>query len=351
MNHSIFALSLFLLSMLSLSQSAIDKIRCKAVSAICSVLPDSSRLAKGSAQFQELKSLQLENQQLRNQLDLVYEWLDSEKRLKEQLELFQLLSADSQLPKTWIARRSEEFKALLQKQAMAAFGRMIYRDPSSWSSSCWIDVGEENNAALGQTIIAKNSPIVSGSALIGVIEYVGKRQSRVRLITDSGLKTAVRAVRGSILEREIATLAHNLLEKLQRQPKRNADFIAQLAQFEKTLPLRWEDAYFAKGEIMGNSASYFRSLQPTLKGIGFNYDFPDAEGPTRDLRSNILQEGDVLVTSGLDGVFPPGLKVGIVTKIKPLSAGAFCYELEASPAAKDLSDITTVCVLPPVGLD
>lgn len=351
MNRSVFVLSLILLSILSFSQQAIDQIRSQAASFVCHFFP--ARLGiKNSAESQELKSLQLENQQLRNQLDRVYEWLSSEKRLNEQIDLFRMMHQDGRITKKFLDRRSEELKSLLQKQVIAAFGRIIYRDPSSWSSSCWIDVGEENNAALGQEIVAKNSPIVSGSALVGVVEYVGKRQSRVRLITDTGLKTAVRAVRGSILDREIASLSHALLERLQKHPSRqNESFAAELRQFEKTLSIHWEDSYFAKGEIFGTSAPYFRSLRSTLKGIGFNCDFPDEEGSSHDLRSNILQVGDMLVTSGLDGVFPPGLKVGIVTKIKPLRAGAFAYELEAAPAAGDLGDLTAICVLPPVGMD
>lgn len=106
--------------------------------------------------------------------------------------------------------------------------------------------------------------------------------------------------------------------------------------------------FFAKGELCGSSAIYFRSLSSTLKGTGFNCDFKDVEGPARYLRSDILKVGDLLVTSGLDGVFPPGLKVAIVTKVSPLQAGAFAYDLEATPVAQDLADLTSVFVLPPL---
>ncbi len=112
---------------------------------------------------------------------------------------------------------------------MAALGRIIYRDPSAWSSTCWIDAGEENNALLGKTIIAKNSPVISGSALVGVIEFVGKRQSRVRLITDSSLKTAVRAVRGAVAERDISLLTQMLQDRLQKHP-----FKQTLQEFKQT---------------------------------------------------------------------------------------------------------------------
>jgi len=339
--------------MLSLPQSASDSIRSRTVLSLSSIL-----LAKGpslgansTVDVQEIKSLALENHQLRTQLGLVYEWIASEKRLQEQAELFRLCGKDSTESREFVQRRSNEMKALLQKQTMAAFGRIVYRDPGSWNSSCWIDVGEENNLSLGQQIIAKNSPVVSGSSLVGVVEYVGKKQSRVRFITDSSLKTAVRAVRGSPLDRQIASLTQNLAEQLKKQPDVKPEQLAALSVIQKGLPIRWEDSYLAKGEISGSSASYFRSLKSTLKGVGFNCDFKDEEGPARDLRSEILHEGDLLVTSGLDGLFPPGLKVAIVTKVELLRPGAFAYQLEATANAGDLADLASVYVLPPVSVD
>ena len=98
-----------------------------------------------------------------------------------------------------------------------------------------------------------------------------------------------------------------------------------------------------------------------LKGIGFNYNTADEEGPSRSLRtgkplgvsaapeSALIQAGDLLITSGLDGVFPPGIPVAIATKIASLKEGSYSYELEAKPAAGDLNDLQSVFVLPPLG--
>ncbi|HEX2583290.1 MAG TPA: rod shape-determining protein MreC [Chlamydiales bacterium] len=347
MNPS-FILPLLLLSLISLPQNASDQIRSRAIATMSPFLPS----LRTPVSSQELKSLELENHQLRSQLDFVYEWLGSEKRFREQMELFRILSAEEGKGKEFITRRSNEMKSLLQKETKAAFARIIYRDPTSWSSSCWIDVGEENNGALGQTIIAKNSPVVLGASLIGIVEFVGKRQSRVRFITDSGLKTAVRAVRGSILDREIASLTKLLLDRLKKHPDLKFGPIEEgLQMLEKELPIRWEDSYFAKGEVFGASAPYYRSLDATLKGVGFSCDFKDVEGPARDLRSEIICAGDVLVTSGLDGVFPPGLKVAIVTKVAPLKSGDFAYQLEASPMAGDLTELSSLYVLPPMSIE
>jgi rod shape-determining protein MreC len=42
-------------------------------------------------------------------------------------------------------------------------------------------------------------------------------------------------------------------------------------------------------------------------------------------RSDDLKEGDRLVTSGLDGVFPKGLLIGTVSKVNKKNLGLFQY--------------------------
>ena len=104
--------------------------------------------------------------------------------------------------------------------------------------------------------------------------------------------------------------------------------------------------------MLGSSAPYQRSLSSKLKGIGFNCDVKDVEVPARDLRDGaVLQVGDLLVTSGLDGVFPPGLQVARVSTVSPLKEGAYAYELEAEPTAGNIHDLTGVSVLPPLRAD
>jgi cell shape-determining protein MreC len=62
----------------------------------------------------------------------------------------------------------------------------------------------------------------------------------------------------------------------------------------------------------------------------------------------IIAVGDLLVTSGLDGLFPPGLFVAIVSKIHPLKEGGFAFDLEAKATAENLEDLTTVSICPPI---
>lgn len=63
------------------------------------------------------------------------------------------------------------------------------------------------------------------------------------------------------------------------------------------------------------------------------------------LRTEPLEEGDLLVTSGGDGVFPSGLVVGRVTEIERRTSGAF-LEANVLPAV-DMSKVEEVFILPP----
>jgi hypothetical protein len=137
-------------------------------------------------------------------------------------------------------------------------------------------------------------------------------------------------------------------------------FTQQLRQLKNHLLGEIEDYHLAKGELHGTSHPLWRSRAQVLKGVGFNYDFPDREGPARDLRSGepygmsrkeglipLLKPGDLLVTTGLDGVFPPGFRVALVSTVHVLKEGASTYEIEAVSTAGNLDELTHVFVLPP----
>lgn len=301
--------------------------------------------------WDEVSRLQLENRSLRAQIEPVYEWVLYDKRIAEQMEL--LKGSDK---KEFCERRAAHLKELLSSELSSLPAQVSYRDPSSWSSSLWINVGEENNRAVGKKIIAKNSPALADGALVGVVEYVGEKQARVRLITDSGLSPAVRVSRGGLQNRELAHQIASLSKQLEKRDDLfssiadKENFMSQLNGLTKGTGVQWEDGYLAKGEVHGSSAPFWRSRGPVLRGIGFNFDYPDDEGLARDLRDGVslLKEGDLLITSGLDGVFPPGLPVGTVAKIKPLKEGSYSYEIEVRPSACNLNDLQTLFILPPV---
>lgn len=289
--------------------------------------------------------------------------------LLEQQNVFDSLAQNSKLPNL-APRRCEELGYLLHLQTETFPARVIYRDPASWSSSCWINVGESSNRQLGKKVIAKNSPVVVGRSVVGVVDYVGTNQSRVRLITDVSLKPSVRAVRG--LSQNVALLEHlqvalrhfNSRSDLPLSTQEKGQLIRDLEKLKEGLSQEVGEWHLAKGVLQGAKAPLWRSLHQTLRGVGFNYDFSDREGPARELLTGkpvqngstiptmpILKESDLLVTTGMDGIFPPGLRVAEVTKVFPLREGAYSYEIEAVPLVSNLDSLQTVFILPPLGFD
>jgi len=224
----------------------------------------------------------------------------------------------------------------------------------SWNSCLWINVGEADNHRAQREVVCQNSPVVIGYSLIGVIDYVGRRQSRVRLISDTGVNPSIRALRGGGQQLEIARHLDALIVGLSGQEdwaNQNRGLLTQL----KTLRSQWKAPnrswYLAKGELIGAGKSTWRKEGLVLKGSGFNYDYPDEEGPAQDLRNAILKTNDLLVTTGMDGIFPKGLLVGRVIAIQPLKEGDYYYDLEAEPTAGDFDQIGWVSVLPPISGD
>lgn len=283
----------FLFLLLSLSAAISEQIRMKAVEILSPGLSALRGIHNPDPKEEEIQRLRLQNQLL----------------AAENHKMRELLKAD------WGGFDAQDDVAAAQ---------VIFRSPMTWNSCLWINVGKEENRKQGKTIIAKNSPVLYGRSLVGVIDYVGERQSRVHLITDSRLTPSVRAMR----------------------------FIGKQAHL------------LAKGELYGSGKPIGRKESQLLKGIGFNYDFEDEEGPARDLRSGssldparpsrqapLIQVNDLLVTTGLDGVFPKGLEVGVVTKVFPLKEGDFSYEIEARPTTGELDRLSYVFIIPPTGFD
>jgi rod shape-determining protein MreC len=194
---------------------------------------------------------------------------------------------------------------------------------------------------------------------------VGRRRSRVRLVTDSSCHPAVRAVRGGLQDRELLEHISAVQEVLaSRGDLFTTDEAAAILQnnlniLRERLDPTGESCYLVKGNLCGAAEQSWRGGGTLLRGEGFNYDYADAHGPARDLRTGctadapdspgipLIQQGDLLVTSGLDGLFPEGLAVGRVVKVMPLVEGAYCYELLATAVAGNLSELRYVFVLPP----
>ena len=245
--------------------------------------------------------------------------------------------------------------------------KVIYRDPASWSSSLWLNVGTDNNKTIGSIVVAKDSPVVVGTDLVGVVDCVGKKQCRIRLITDSGLNPSVRTTRGQqqahLIKEKISSIRKFLDDGLQglMPDEENVGFLKRyLEEWEMMLSKQSEEWRLAKGTLSGSSAPLWKSGGRILKGTGFNYDYADKEGDARDLLTGkpldkkdgdavqLVRNGDILITTGMDGVFPQGLRVATVTKLFALKEGSYGYDFEAIPTVENLEALTHVSVLPPL---
>ncbi|MGK5594446.1 MAG: rod shape-determining protein MreC [Parachlamydiaceae bacterium] len=263
---------------------------------------------------EEVERLKLENQLLQGEVVRLKDLLEQELALLSEGFNEAYFTEPEGLQQEY-AKHQKRMLGLFQLQLSSLPCRVIFRSVNSWNQVFWVNVGEEDNRGLDKKIIVKNSPVVFGDAVVGLIDYVGKQQSRVRLITDPELTSSVRVKR--------------------------------------------EGQLLAKGELSGQSLLLCRSRKPVLVGSGFNYDFPDDEGPARDLRTGepvigkgqsipIVQVNDLLVTTGMDGVFPPGLKVATISYITPLKEGDYYYDLEAKPIISHFDELSLVFVLPPL---
>lgn len=273
----------------------------------------------------ELVRLQIENKTLRTQIDHLYEWFLFEKKT------------------------AQAIRERMGEQLVSMPAQVIYRDPSLWSSSLWVNVGEKTNRTVGKKVISKNSPVLAdGGSLVGVVEFVGEKQSRIRLITDSGLCPSVQACRGGLQNRELTHRIDSLLQLLEKRDDLDKGaIIGQLLTLKQSLGPDWEDGYMAKGEVHGSSTPFWRSRGALLEGIGFNFDFPDPVS-SGNKNAPLLKEGDILITTGLDGVFPPGLFVGSVAQIHPHQPADTTYNIDVRPLISNLNDLHTLFILPPI---
>lgn len=192
-----------------------------------------------------------------------------------------------------------------------------------------------------------NSPILKQGALIGVIDYVGAKQSRVRLITDTKLNPAVRVIRGPLKMEKIVHDIDLLIDDftyLVETPQK--EIIEALEALKAELFAEDPSWYLAKGFLQGASLPLSKPGALVLKGIGFNLDFPDHRSPSKDLHSSIIRKNDLLITSGLDGLFPEGIPVAIVTHVEPLEEGDTHYTILAKPVATEIQELHEVEILP-----
>ncbi len=312
--------------------------------------------AKGASNSKtlEIAELKEENRTLKEQIEEVKAYLNQEDHIINLLEKCQKYEEkEGSAFTSFYRRRLDQLVDLLNVTKWGISANVIFREPASWSSAIWVDVGTSQNKLLKKEIVAVDSPVVFGDHLIGVIEKVDKHKSLVRLITDSRLTPAVRIVRG--YEQNI--LIQNQCLKLKdvlsfEDSKRSADLITELKRYIDLQRDEDTSEFLGKGFLSGSSHPVWRSRSFILQGTGFNYDFGDEEGAPRSIHAEssvpLFRVGDALVTSGMDGVFPKGLLVAFVTDVTSMKEGAVSCDLKAKICLPEFSDLRKVTILPPL---
>ncbi|WP_213318846.1 rod shape-determining protein MreC [Chlamydiifrater volucris] len=234
----------------------------------------------------------------------------------------------------------EEFLRPYYKKSIEA--RIIFRDPTYWGSSLWIDVGKDS-------VIQKHSPVVCGKLLLGIVDYVGEKQSRVRVISDVGMKPSVASAKCSMKSGSIQILADRLVSSLETLPKacleekEKTNFTRLISEFSRSIYCEGEGPVF-RGILCGSGNPLWSREVDVLHGEGF-YSASEKGG------EETLVPGDILVTTGLDGIFPPGLLVAEVTKVFPLKEGSCTFSLEAKSLISGLERLDWVSILSPMSFN
>lgn len=309
--------------------------------------PSSFSIKEYQEQIHQLEAREI---LLKNKIEFVKEMVLSDSRLEKRLEELRQIIPDS---KKGNLQRKSYLAKLLQQELTAIPGKVIFREPLLWNNFLWINLGRAQNKELGEEIIAKDSPVVVGNKVLGVIEEVHETRSKVRLLTDPSLSISVRVTRGREQNLSLLQSIEELLQRLDVRPDLIDSQIARTAlyQLQKSLLQDCGNYPLAKGVLQGSHSSLWRLPAHILQGFGFNYEFSDEEGEKIDLRSQnppIIQMGDLLITTGFDGVFPKGLVTATVVAVEPLNPGDIFYKIRARAAIENIHEIEFVQVLPTV---
>lgn len=231
---------------------------------------------------------------------------------------------------------------------VAITARPLYWDCKGSGHFLWIDVGTSHNR-LKKQLIAQNSPVLFGATVVGVIDQVGSHSSRVRLLSDPALHPSVQAVRGSHRDALMLDHVEAVIERVSREEgafglsAQHSKCLQTLLQrmrrgLSEGLAAKGASWYFARGILQGSKGAGL--LRHSLvKGLGFTSSYAEEAR---------IALGDILVTTGLDGLFPAGLVVAEVVRIFPVEEGEPTFEFEARLSFQGWDSATALFVLPPL---
>lgn len=207
--------------------------------------------------------------------------------------------------------RSTETNNLDFKRFVFVPGRIVLRDTAQWANFVWVQTNCVNDDLLF-------APVVLGDIAIGIVDYVAKNRCRVRLLTNSQMSLSVtcRSDKDGLSKDSIG-----------ENDVKGPYLVGQVKGFGGAI---WNNSGtlllgegYVPSPIKGNYAELARQFQGVKRQFAV---------------------GDHLVTSGLDGVFPPNLRVGQVDRVEPNRPGATRYEFGLI-GALDLQELSEVLIL------
>lgn len=320
----IIALIIALFCLLNVPQVAVDRLR--------------SQVALGKRGEPRAQTpYELEIERLRGQVAYYADWFASDKVIREEAALLAALEGKKPQEEA-LRRRAREIRTRLSAELRSEPARILCRDPAPWGQTVWIE--RRPNSA-----IHRDSPVLVSGVLVGIVDWISRDRARVRLLTDPTVVPAVRVMRGGAQDRALLETAQSLRAQLSARPDLGDEWTARLDPMINRLKPRLEEEYGAKGELCGALLKGWRGGTPLLNGVGFNYDFADEEGE-RSVKSSV-QTGDLLITSGFDGIFPAGLRVATVETVETVGRGPL--QVKARSLVPDWANLGSVTVLPPLG--
>ncbi len=246
----------------------------------------------------------------------------------------------------------------------------IFRESDPFGSALWVDIGTKTWKQ-PEFQLERYCPVLSKGSVVGYIDHVGERASRVLLITDPHLFMTVKVKREASSQAQLITLGRAFQTALIHYKNRKQDSQATLEKGVRAIDAlisviknseREENEseqtpylFLAYGYLQGALKTDSKE-NIALKGFGFTCDHDHGDSPKRDLRTGqrtpsdikipIIKPGDTLETNGLDGIFPRGLPVGKVSQVLPLSEGDAFYSIEAIPLRDRFFEMEYVTILP-----
>lgn len=182
------------------------------------------------------------------------------------------------------------------------------RDPGDWAGFVWVELPNRQSP---ETWL--ESPAIVGDCAVGLVDFCRGERCRIRLLSDAQLSLSV-TIPASQLEGDLACVPG------------------------ECPPL--------VGQVRGFGGALCNSSGSLLAGEGYIPGPPKSEQWRQPLIEGKRQfaVGDLLVTSGLDGIFPSGLRVGSVESVETARPAQTRY-LFSLKSAIDLHRVSQITLL------